>query len=86
MTKIKKNIALSDTGFVFNPGNGDSFSVNPIGLEILKLLKENKTHDDIKVILLQQYNTEKDVIEKDLYDFIKMIENFNLTDTKASIA
>ena len=36
--KIKKNIALSDTGFVFNPGNGDSFSVNPIGLEILKIL------------------------------------------------
>ena len=86
MTKIKKNIALSDTGFVFNPGTGDSFSVNPIGLEILKLLKENKTHDDIKVILLQQYNTEKHVIEKDLYDFIKMIENFNLTDTKASVS
>ena len=32
--KIKTNIALSDSGFLFNPSTGDSYSVNPIGQEI----------------------------------------------------
>ena len=37
---IKKSIALSDSGFVFDPSSGDSFSTNPIGLEIINQLKE----------------------------------------------
>ncbi len=75
-----KNIALSDTGFVFNPITGDSFSVNPIGLSILKELKDGKTEDDIKQRLLNDYQTDKETVEKDLYDFFKMIEQFNLTE------
>jgi len=39
---IKKNIALSDSGFIFNPSTGESFSMNPIGLEIITMLKEGK--------------------------------------------
>ena len=40
--KLKKNIAISDSGFLFNPSTGDSYSVNPIGTEIIELLKEGK--------------------------------------------
>ncbi len=46
--KLKKNLALSDSGFVFDPSTGDSFSTNPIGLEIIRMLKEGKTTNDIK--------------------------------------
>jgi len=76
--KLKKNLALSDTGFVFNPSNGDSFSVNPIGLEILNLLKEDKNEEAIKKEILEKYQTEKDQVEKDYYDFIKMLETLQL--------
>ena len=79
--KIKKNIALSDTGFVFNPASGDSFSVNPIGLEIMKLLQENKSHEVIKKHLLENYSVDKDTIEKDFYDFAKMLEQFKVTES-----
>ena len=37
--KLKKNIATSEAGLIFNPGTGDSFSVNSIGSEILAMLK-----------------------------------------------
>ena len=47
MMKLKKNIATSEAGLIFNPGTGDSFSVNNIGAEILSLLKENKSHEEI---------------------------------------
>lgn len=80
MMKIKKNIALSDTGFVFNPSSGDSFSVNPIGLEIMKMLQENKSHEAIKKHLHENYSVDKDTIEKDFYDFAKMLEQFKVTE------
>ncbi|MBM3918427.1 MAG: hypothetical protein FJ344_02830 [Sphingomonadales bacterium] len=30
--KINKNIAISESGFIFNPGTGNSFSTIPNGL------------------------------------------------------
>lgn len=78
--KLIKNIALSDTGFVFNPSTGDSFSVNPIGLSILRDFKDKKTEEQIKSRLLEEFQTDKETIEKDLYDFMKMIEQLQLTE------
>lgn len=79
--KIKKNIALSDTGFVFNPSNGDSYSVNPIGLEILKMLKEGKSDVEIKKHIMENYQTDQDMVDKDLYDFTKMLISLKLTES-----
>lgn len=72
--KIRKNIAISDSGFIFNPSTGDSFSVNPIGLEIIKLLKDEKSSDDIKKHILKTYAIDESTVEKDYYDFLKMLE------------
>ena len=38
--KLKDNIAVSESGFIFNPTTGDSYTANEIGLEIIKCLKE----------------------------------------------
>lgn len=77
---LLKNLALSDTGFVFNPATGDSFSVNPIGLDILKLLKNGKSENEIRKSWLDAYQTDKETVEKDLYDFFKMLEQLKLTE------
>ena len=77
---IRKNLALSDTGFVFNPSTGDSYSVNPIGLEILRMLKDNTKEEDIKKKLLETYQVDAETIEKDYYDFVKGLEQHKLTD------
>jgi hypothetical protein len=78
--KINKNIALSDSGFVFNPSNGDSFSTNPIGLEIIKLLKEGKNTDEVKSSLLKLYTIDEATLDRDCYDFINMLSKFKLTE------
>ena len=80
---VKKNLALSDTGFVFNPSTGDSFSVNPIGLEILRLLKDQTSEEEIKKHLLQTYQIDVETIEKDYYDFVKGLEQHKLTENNA---
>jgi len=78
--KIRKNIAISDSGFIFNPLSGDSFSVNPIGLQVLKLLKEGKADDEIISEIENEYMVDKNTIEKDLYDFNIMLQNFKLSE------
>ena len=80
--KIKANIATSDTGFVFDPATGNSFSTNPIGLSIIKWKKEGKTGEDIKHLLLQDYETDAATIEKDLYDFETMLDKLKLCENE----
>ena len=75
---LKKNIAISETGFLFNPTSGDSYSLNPIGKEIVTLLQENKTYEEVKTKILSAYSTDNDTFEKDYYDFITMLKNYKL--------
>jgi hypothetical protein len=76
--KINKNIAVSDSGFLFNPGTGESFSLNPIGAEIIGLLKEDKSIEEVSKKLGKIYETDEVTIERDLYDFISMLKQHNL--------
>jgi hypothetical protein len=78
--KIKRNIAISDSGFVFDPSSGDSFSTNPIGLEIIKMLKENKSAQDIKASILKDYMIDEASFEKDYYDFVNMLGKLKLAE------
>lgn len=76
--EINKNIAISDSGFVFNPSTGDSFSTNQLGLEIINLMKEGKTIDEVVFSITSKYNVEKPNVEKDLSDFFSMLTSFQI--------
>ncbi|HUM51511.1 MAG TPA: PqqD family protein [Chitinophagales bacterium] len=78
--KIKNNIALSDSGFLFNPSTGDSYSVNPIGQEIIRLFQEHKTMDEVVKLITKEYRIDKDTVEKDLYDFQNMLQSYKLSE------
>ncbi|MFK5880219.1 MAG: PqqD family protein [Flavobacteriaceae bacterium] len=80
--KVKKNIAISESGFLFNPSTGDSYSVNPIGQEILKLLKEGKEDEQVIAHLLNNYMTDRIAVEKDLYDFVSMLRTYKLIENE----
>ena len=76
--KIKKNIAISDSGFIFNPDTGESFTANPMGLEILDQLKQGFEFEDIRKKVVDKYKSDMDTVEKDYFDFINMLEQYNL--------
>jgi hypothetical protein len=76
--RIKSNIAVSESGYVFNPSTGESFSVNPIGIEIFNLIKEGDSFEEISGKILSDYITEKDTFEKDYSDFIALLRQFQL--------
>lgn len=76
--KIYHNIAISESGFIFNPISGDSFSTNSVGLEILKLLKENISKQELTNSLFERYAIDKSTVERDLEDFIMILEYHQL--------
>ncbi len=78
--QINKNIAISDSGFLFNPASGESYSLNATGTELLGLIKEEKTLEEIKAIFLEKYETDANTIEKDYQDFMDEIQRFNLSE------
>ena len=78
--QINKNIAISDSGFLFNPGSGESYSLNATGTELLGLIKDGKTLEEIKAIFLEKYDTDANTLEKDYQDFMDEIQRFNLSE------
>lgn len=76
--KLKKNIATSESGFVFNPSSGDSFSLNTIGAEILLQMKESKSSEEIKKDILNRYDVDKSLLERDWDDFMAQLRDNNL--------
>lgn len=80
MMNIKKDVAVSDSGFVFNPATGESFSVNPIGTEIIRMIKENKSSQEIVDFVIDHYQTDSVTIDKDFNDFMEMLNLYSLTE------
>lgn len=75
---IKDNIALSENGFVFNPSTGDSFTLNSTGKEVLGLIKEGKSIEQIASVMLGKYDVDRVILERYLADFINDLRINNL--------
>jgi hypothetical protein len=76
--KLKRNIAVSESGFLFDPTGGESYSLNEQGLEILNLLKERKSSEEITAYMTETYDIAPDDFEKYYFDFIGMLRQFKL--------
>lgn len=76
--RIKSNIAVSETGFVFDPTSGESYSINPVGQEIMRLLKEGKSAKEISGIMTGEYEIDPASFEKYYYDFLGSLRQFQI--------
>ncbi|NOY38620.1 MAG: PqqD family protein [Chlorobi bacterium] len=85
MIRLKKNIAISDTGFVFDPSTGESFNVNETGMQMISFLKEGKTPEEITALITQEYNIDPLSFEKYFQDFMEMLKQFNLLTEKKEV-
>ncbi len=76
--KLKKKIAVSETGFIFDPTTGDSFSLNPTAAEILNLLKDGKNEKEIKKEIMAEYDVDESTFERSFLDFMAMLRLYNM--------
>lgn len=75
---IKENIALSENGFVFNPSTGDSFTLNKTAKEVLILIKEGKSLQQITESMSEKYEVDSVTLERYLSDFVNDLTLNNL--------
>lgn len=73
--KLNKNIAVSDTGYIFNPNNGDSFSCNGVGADILAMLKDGLEAAEIISYITEKYDVTPRTVERDLEDFLQQLQD-----------
>ncbi len=76
--KLIQDLAISDTGFIFNPLTGESFSLNETGLYIIQLIKKGLDFQEILENLVNEFDVDPVDAEKDLQDFIEMLRMNNL--------
>ena len=81
--KLKKNIAISESGFIFNPEIGTSFTTNSLGVAILKQLKEKTSLGQIKDSIVKNYDIDAITCEKDLDDFLRIVNQYNLLEEES---
>jgi hypothetical protein len=75
---ISEEIKISDNGFVFNAKTGDSFNLNPFGLELIKLVAANTDFDEIKNSILSRYDIDDLSFEKDFFEFCNLLKHHQL--------
>ena len=68
--KIKENIAISETGFVFNPTTGDSFTLHETGRKVIALINEGKTIEQTAKVLKETFDVDDTTLERYLFDFV----------------
>lgn len=76
--RVRKNIATSDEGFLFNPTTGDSFSTNAIGAEIVGLLKKDIPTQELVDAICDKYDVDKALFERDLEEFTLQLKGHSI--------
>jgi hypothetical protein len=67
------DLAVSDSGFVFDPYTGNTFSVNATGRAILDGLREELPRDGIVELLRERFEVTQEDLDRDLNDFVGIL-------------
>lgn len=76
--KINKNLAISETGFIYHPVTGEAFKVNETGRNILKLMQEDLSEQQIKETFLKEYEVDEVTFERYFVDFMGMLKQYQI--------
>ncbi len=71
-------LAVSESGFIFDPVTGHSYTANATGLKILELLKADKNEDEIKSAIMDEFDASDDEVTVDIQDFIENLKKYFL--------
>lgn len=75
---IPEYIAMSDTGFLFLPSTGETFTLNQIGKEIFKMIQAGENDETIFERITTEYDVDQNILEKDFSDFVMQLKSYSL--------
>ena len=71
-----QRLAISESGFVFDPVSGHNFTVNETGLTILRLLQKENELTPLLENLASQYDISSRVLERDVLEFAGLLRDY----------
>ena len=74
--KSLRRLAISESGFVFDPVSGHHFTVNETGLEILRHLQKDEGLSELLSSLAREYRAGSRELERDVLEFAGMLRRF----------
>jgi len=76
--KLIRDLALSESGFVFLPTTGETFTVNEQGRAVILALQSNKSRSEIIAALSEDYDADAPTIQRDIEDFLAQLRQYQL--------
>ena len=73
-----KDLAISESGFLFDPYSGATFTLNNTGRFILQLLQEGKGIESIESALRERFAVVDEDLRSDIYEFINLLKENHL--------
>lgn len=71
-----KRLAISESGFVFDPVSGHHFTLNETGLELLRRLQQDNALEPLMEQLTQEYDVSKRTLERDIMEFTGLLREY----------
>jgi len=73
---ILQRLALNDSGFVFDPESGRSFTANAVGLYVLRFLQNHSTADELLASIESDFDVNRSDAERDITEFSAQLRKF----------
>jgi len=73
---VIKRLALNDSGFVFDPVSGRSFTANDIGLYVLQFLQQHHDEEALYAAVAKDFDVSCTEAERDLTEFFAQLRKF----------
>ncbi|MFC1744066.1 HPr-rel-A system PqqD family peptide chaperone [Candidatus Riflebacteria bacterium] len=74
-----KEMALSESGFLFDPSSGFTFTLNSTGTSIFRLLQKGKEKEEILNDIQDEFETPgENELEQDFEDFVYRLREVGL--------
>ena len=69
-----KDLAISESGFLFDPYSGTTFTLNNTGKFILQLLMEEKGVEEMETALREKFEVGEEDLRNDIYEFVSLLK------------
>jgi hypothetical protein len=81
--KLISTIAISESGFIFLPTTGETFTVNEIGSFVLSALQKGRKREEIVSDVLETWDADRPTAERGVDDFILQLRQFRMITDEA---
>lgn len=75
---IPENLAISESGFLFLQGTGETFTLNQVGKNIVDLIKSKASEEEVISEIVASYEIDRTTVQKDLGDFIAQLKHYSI--------